>query len=177
MLLFATPLFILTLAAGVDGLATLLKNKYLSHGLRFALALYLLWAPLHTSFAEFVQPKTREHIKPTMAYLHEYSKPGDTLYVYYNAVPAFRFYAPRYGLALGNTIIGLDHSADPEAYYAELNRLDGRKRVWLLFSHVYERDEFNEKDFILHYVDRLGKKVKEYRVPATSVYLYLYDLK
>ncbi|HSA99584.1 MAG TPA: glycosyltransferase family 39 protein [Anaerolineales bacterium] len=177
MLLFATPLFFLILAGGVDGLAALLKNKYLSHGLRLVMAAYLIWSPLSVSFPEFAEPKRREHIKPSMAYLREYSKPDDTIYVYYNAGPAFRFYAPKYGLALENTIIGTDHSADPQAYYAELDRLDNRKRVWLLFSHVYELDEFNEKDFILEYVDRLGRKVKEYRVPATSVYLYLYDLR
>ncbi len=177
MLLFATPLFILILAGGVDGLASLLKNRYLSHGSRLILAAYLIWTPLNVSFAEFVQPKMRENIKPTLEYLSEYRKPGDTLYVYYNAAPAFRFYASQYRLALDNTVIGVDHSADPKAYYAELNQLDGRKRVWLLFSHVYEQGEFNEKDFILNYMDQLGEKVKEYRVPATSVYLYLYDLK
>lgn len=177
MLLFAMPLFVLSLAGGVDGLASLVKNRYLSHGLRLAMTIYLLWAPLHVSFAEFAQPKTREHMKPTLAYLRESSKPDDLLYVYYNAVPAFEFYAPKYGLALNHTILGVDHSADPKAYYADLDQLDGSKRVWLLFSHVYEREGFNEKDFILNYIDQLGEKIKEYRVPATSVYLYLYDLK
>ncbi|MBN2115410.1 MAG: glycosyltransferase family 39 protein [Anaerolineales bacterium] len=177
MLLFAMPLFVLILAGGVDGLAAPVKNRYLAHGLRLVMAVYLIASPVSVSFAEFVRPKTREHIKPTMAYLREYSKPGDTIYIYYNAGPAFRFYAPKYGLTLENTIIGVDHSTDPHAYYAELDQLDNRKRVWFLFSHVYELDEFNERDFILEYVNRLGEKVREYRVPATSVYLYLYDLK
>lgn len=176
MLLFGMPFFLLIFAASVDGFAALIKNRYLSHGVRLVLAVYLIWAPLRTSALRFVQPKMQEHIKPTMAYLHEYTKPEDTIYVYYNTVPAFRFYAPKYGLALENTVIGLDHSDDPQAYYAELDQLDNRKRVWFIFSHVYELGDFNEKDFILDYVDRLGEKVREYRVPGTSVYLYLYDL-
>ncbi|HET9913122.1 MAG TPA: hypothetical protein VFQ13_14600, partial [Anaerolineales bacterium] len=177
MLLFMAPLFIIALASGVSGLAGLVKNRYIAHGLCILMAVYLLWGPLSVSWAEFVQPKTREHIKPTMEYLREARKPGDTIYVYYNTGPAFRFYAPKYGLELENTIIGTDHSSNPEAYYAELDELDGRKRVWFIFSHVYELDEFNERDFILAYVDQLGEKVREYRIPATTVYLYLYDLK
>lgn len=177
MLLFAAPLFIVLLASGVNGLAKLVRNQYVAHGLRVLMAIYLLWGPLTVSWAEFVEPKTREHIKPTMEYLREFRKPGDTIYVYYNTGPAFRFYAPKYGMELEDTIIGADHSADPEAYYAELDELDGRKRVWFIFSHVYELDEFNERDFILAYVDQLGEKVREYRIPATTVYLYLYDLK
>jgi hypothetical protein len=177
MLLFATPLFIIALASGVNGLAGLVRNRYVAHGLRILMAVYLLWGPLSASLTEFVEPKTREHIKPTMEYLRESSKPGDTIYVYYNTGPAFRFYAPKYGLEPDNTIIGTDHSADPEAYYAELDQLDGRKRVWFIFSHIYEKGKFNERDFILAYADQLGEKVREYRIPATTVYLYLYDLK
>ena len=178
MILFLVPLGLVLLGKAMDGLELSLK-KYSIAGSLSALLLtgFLLYGPLVTSFQSFVAPKYFEHIRPSMEYLRDYSKPDDTLYVYYNAVPAFRFYAPRYGLALENTMIGIDHSANPQAYYAELDRLDGRKRVWLLFSHVYELDEFNEKDFILEYVDQLGEKVREYRVPGTSVYLYLYDLK
>ncbi len=46
-----------------------------------------------------------------------------------------------------------------------------------MFSHVYERGDFNEKDFILNYMDKTGEKKREFRVPGTSVLLYLYDLK
>ncbi|HEY9758010.1 MAG TPA: hypothetical protein V6C97_22785 [Oculatellaceae cyanobacterium] len=178
MILFLVPLGLVLLGKAVEGLQSGLK-KYPVPGILSALLLtgFLIYGPLTTSFRSFATPKYFEHIRPSMDYLRDYSKPGDTLYVYYNAIPAFRFYEPKYGLALENTVIGSDHSGDPQAYYPELDQLDGRKRVWLLFSHVYEVDEFNERNFILKYVDQLGKKVREYRVPGTSVFLYLYDLK
>ena len=66
MLLFAVPLFIIALASGVSGLSGLVSNQYVAHGLRILMAVYLLWGPLSVSWAEFVQPKMREHIKPTM---------------------------------------------------------------------------------------------------------------
>jgi len=45
-----------------------------------------------------------------------------------------------------------------------------------MMSHVYEKGDFNEKDFILNYLDQIGTKKREFREPGTSVYLYLYDL-
>jgi hypothetical protein len=112
-----------------------------------------------------------------MEYLRDHRRDGDLIYIYYNAGPAFRFYAPKYGLASGDYLIGADRSANPQAPFDEVDTLIGHKRVWLIFTHVYEQDAFNEKDFMLAAVDQAGKKNREYRVPETSVYLYFYDLK
>jgi hypothetical protein len=48
--------------------------------------------------------------------------------------------------------------------------------VWILLSHVYEKEGFNERDFILTTLNEIGEKKREFRVPGTSVFLYLYDL-
>ena len=177
LLLFATPLFIVAISAGVDGLGSLFKNRYLSLGIQIVLALYLIVAPFQTSLGDFLNPKYAEHIKPTMEYLHNQRKDSDLIYVYYGAVPAFQFYAPKYRLSLDNILIGADRSVNPQAPFDEIDLLKGHKRVWLIFTHVYEKDTFNEKDFILDDVNQIGEKIREYRVPDTSVYLYLYDLK
>lgn len=177
LLLFATPILVIAISAGVGGLGSLFKNRYLSLGIQLVAVLYLLVAPLQVSLDGFFHPKYAEHIKPTMEYLREQWKDGDLIYVYYNAGPAFQFYAPKYGLKPDNILIGTDRSANPQAPFDEIDELVGHKRVWLIFSHVYEKDAFNEKDFILSAIDQVGKKEREYRVPETSVYLYLYDLK
>jgi len=177
LLLYTTPIFIIAMGAGIDALGSLISNRTLSFGIQTVVALYLLSAPFQASFDEFLNPKYREHIKPFMEYLSDHRKAGELIYIYHNTGPAFRFYAPKYGLELDNTRIGTDQSTDPQAYYTEIDSLKGNKRVWFIFSHVYEKNNFNEKDFMLDYIDRTGKRVREYRVPETSVYLYLYDLR
>jgi hypothetical protein len=52
----------------------------------------------------------------------------------------------------------------------------GQPRVWILLSHVHESGDFNERDFVLNYLNENGEKKREFRVPGTSVFLYLYDL-
>jgi hypothetical protein len=137
--------------------------------------IYFLWRPVTISIGEFVNPTYREHLKPTLEYLRDYKKDNDLIYVYHNTGPAFRFYAPKFDLDKSNFIIGNDYSSDPEAYYDEIESLTGNKRVWLLFSHIYEDGQYNEKDFILAYADQIGNKIREFRVSSTSIYLYLYD--
>ena len=175
MLLFVIPLFVIILSAGIRSIGPLFRNRYLSFAVQVLPVLYFVWAPFRISLGEFVNPTYREHIKPTLEYLSDYKKDNDLVYVYYNTGPSFRFYAPKFGLDNSSYIIGKDHSNKPEDYYSELDDLKGNKRVWLLFSHIYEDDGFNEKDFILRYADEIGNKLREFRVPSTSIYLYLYD--
>ena len=175
MMLFAVPLWLIAIAAGIAYIGSLFKNKYLSFAIQILPVLYLIWMPFKISLDEFKDPTYREHIKPTLEYLSDYKRDSDLVYVYYNTGPAFRFYAPKFGVDKSDYVIGKDYSNKPEEYYDEIKALKGKGRVWLLFSHIYEKDEFNERDFIMAYVDEIGEKIREYRVPSTSIYLYLYE--
>lgn len=181
MILFLAPILLLFLADGADLLLGSRTSVRWVGGLKpaiqIALSAALLFSPLALAYENFTAPKMREHIRPTMQYLREHHRDGDLVYLYYWAEHAVRFYAPKYGFSMDDFIIGADHHADPELYRAELDALRGHGRVWVLFSHVYEDGDFNERDYILNYLDSIGELSREYRVPGTSVYLYLYDLR
>lgn len=178
MILFLVPILTLLLAEGVDSVAALFtRPRWLAWTVRLALTGILLFAPLTLAAENFAAPKMREHIRPTMEILRDQHKDGDLVYVYYWAEHAIRFYAPKYGFAPSDFMLGADHHANPKLYRAELDALRDHERVWFLFSHVYEDGDFNERDFILSYLDSIGELSREFRVPGTSVYLYLYDLK
>jgi len=147
---------------------------------RFAVAMisaFLIYGPLTTSVSYFIQPKYYEHIRPAMGVLQEMWQNEDVMYVSYGAVPAFKFYAPMYELSdahyISNNLEDYDNSAKIRQ---QLATLKGHQRVWILISHVYEKDGFNEKDFILDYLKKNGDKKHEFRAPGSSVYLYLFDL-
>ena len=112
-----------------------------------------------------------------MATLSKNWKEGDVLFVSNGAVPAFRFYADRYGL--GKVHYQTSEIADylhPENIVHRLQTLAGNPRVWILITHVYETRDFNEKDFLLSSLDTMGNLKREFRSPGTSTYLFLYDL-
>lgn len=178
MTLFLVPAGFILIGEGVQAFGLLLKKRpRASAWIVSVLAIALVAGNARASAQNFAAPKLREHLRPTMEYLRNARKPGDSFYIYYWAEPAFSYYAPKYGLFLPNTVFGTEHHAQPELYFSELDALRGRERVWVLFSHVYEENGFNERDYILSYLDSIGKLSRQFREPGTSVYLYLYDLR
>jgi hypothetical protein len=176
--LFMVPMVILLIGQAIDTIEHRLQAQYRwSSLIALLVGVYLVYAPMVEAISYYQDPKYYEHIRPTMKMLADNWQEDDDLFVSYGAMPAFRFYAARYGLG------DVPYQADERSDYSEpariLNRLDalnGEPRVWILISHVYERGDFNEKDFLLNYLDTIGKKKREFRSPGTSVYLFLYDL-
>jgi hypothetical protein len=179
MILFLVPIGLLLLGKAVEALYGRLQ-KYQFPGVFATSAVVgmLIYGPLATSVQSFIVPKYFEHIRPTMEHLRDSWKDGDAIYVSSGALPAFRFYAPFYGLENISYEFGQrEDYKNPANILKQLDLFEGQPRVWILFSHVYERGDFNEREFILNYADQLGEKKREFRLPGTSVFLYLYDLK
>lgn len=176
--LFLSPLLIILISQSIDALENQLQipgrwSRFIALGV----AIFLIYSPASESLYDFIAPKYFEHIRPSMAALSENWQEGDALFVSNGAVPAFRFYADRYGLgdATYQTSDASDY-AEPARILSHLESFDGKPRVWILITHVYEKDGFNEKDFLLNYLNTIGGERKEFRSPGTSVYLFLYDL-
>jgi len=178
MILFLLPVGLVLIGKAVQALyGRVQRFRLLSELSVLFLAGYLLYGPLVTSVQNFIEPKYFEHIRPTMATLRDSWKDGDELFVSNGALPAFRFYAPFYGLENVSYEFGkMEDYKNPQSILNGLDSLKGTPRVWVLFSHVYEKGDFNEKDSVLNDLDQLGEKKREFRVPGTSVFLYLYDL-
>ena len=156
---------------------SLSARPVLNAGLTLAFGAYLLYSPFTTSLGYFIQPKYYEHIRPALAYIQEKAKAGDVVYVTYGALPAFRFYAPGYGLEkMRYATSERDDYQTPQLIQKRLDVFKGQRRVWVLMSHVYESAGFNERDFILAYLNQYGTMTREIRRADTSVYLFLYDL-
>ena len=178
MILFLLPVGLVLIGKAVQALyGRVQRFRLLSELSVLFLAGYLLYGPLVTSVQNFIEPKYFEHIRPTMATLRDSWKDGDELFVSNGALPAFRFYAPFYGLENVSYEFGkMEDYKNPQSILNGLDSLKGTSRVWVLFSHVYEKGDFNEKDSVLNDLDQLGERKREFRVPGTSVFLYLYDL-
>jgi hypothetical protein len=138
---------------------------------------FLFYGALPRTFEQFASPKYFEHIRPTMEYLQATWQTGDEIFLSNGAVPAFEYYAPMYGLEYAPYTSGRrDDYENPDTILDRLEPLKSKRRLWILMSHVYEKGDFNEKDFLLDNLDQIGQRRREFREPGTSVYLYLYDL-
>ena len=176
--LFLVPLGIILLGKSVELVQkTFVDNKVTATMVTLALGAYLLYGPLSTSIPLFITPKYFEHMRPYIDYLSASWKEDDELFVSFWAEPAFQYYAPFYHLEDVQYISSVEEDyLNPQILQTRFAPLLGKKRVWVLFSHVYEQGNFNERDFVIAYLDEIGTKTREFRVPNASVYLFLYDL-
>jgi hypothetical protein len=177
MILFFVPIGLILIGKALEAIYVWLKRSHLPAFLATLLAGYLLYGPFVASMQNFITPKYFEHIRPTMETLRDAWKDGDALYISNGALPAFRFYAPFYGLETITYEFGeREDYKNAQNILRQLESLDGQPRLWILLSHVYEKNGFNEREFILNTLNDIGQKKREFRVPGTSVFLYLYDL-
>jgi hypothetical protein len=165
VILFLAPMFLLVVAAGADVLRRIPV-------LGMAAYAYMLAWPLYPLAKSFPWHREGEEVKEVMAYVAKHRRPEDAVYVYYNARPAFSYYARRYGFPDTGYVVGQCSPRDPGAYLRVLPRLANRPRVWLLFTHVEWSAGVDERAVALAYMDRLGTKLDEYENYGTSAHLY-----
>lgn len=178
MALFLVPIGILLVGISLNSLIETLHSRPVLAGIVTLLAgVYLFYGAIPLTVEQFVSPKYFEHIRPTMEFLEGSWQDGDVIYISNGGVPAFEYYAPMYGLEDISYIAGERNDyKDPYAMLKRLEPLIGQRRVWVLFSHVYEKGDFNERDFLLDHLKANGNRKREFRELGTSVFLYLFDL-
>lgn len=174
LLLFITPIIFLVIADGIEWIRMkLFAIRPLSILVTTVLAATLLFTPAFQSVHKLFSPSYGEHIKPVMAYMVEQQQQEDAVYVYYGAKPAFLYYAPMFGITPQDKIlIGVSGRGNVITYIEEINQFLGQRRVWFLFSHVYNWGKIDEEKFFLDYLNRIGSKLDEFKAPGSSAYLY-----
>src|SRR3954468_21744125 len=175
--LFAVPLFLILAAAGAEVVVGLLRRAVGP----FAMGLYAILAvfPLR-AVATNLPPDWQEHLRPILEYVARNRHPGDIVHVYYGAGQGFLYYAARQGFRPGEYEIGRCAMDEPRSYLEEVDRLRGRSRVWMIFSHSLQGAR--EIRLIVAYLNAVGRRLDA--VPAirsnaplsASAYAFLYDL-
>ncbi len=138
------------------------------------IAVMLLWQPLLRSYREFRVPPRQEEVRDVMNELKARHRPGDTIYVYYGAEPATRFYAARLELEGLPYDYGTRARSRPSTYLQEIEDHLGEQRAWFVFAHDHFGDVGNERQYILEALNCVGQQQLEVRRPGA--HLYLYDL-
>ena len=86
------------------------------------------------------RPLRKEQLSPVLDQLRTEMQPGDRVYVYYSAVPAFTFYTRDKQFPPEAVTLGTEFRENSTAgYRGELNQLHGR--VWVIFSHPHKHEE------------------------------------
>ncbi|KPK77942.1 MAG: hypothetical protein AMJ79_01490 [Phycisphaerae bacterium SM23_30] len=178
VLLFIVPMMILGIGEGIEIVRQKLWLNAPLAGICFVLL--IVFFPIVTAGKLIFKPITRDEIKPMMSYLKDHRHKEDVIYVYRGAIPAYQYYARRYGLdqvdyIQGTNSVELRNNRKIYKYYNLADQIDtlrGQKRVWFLFTNVRKDNNFNEERFYIYYLEREGKRLDSYVSETASIYLY-----
>lgn len=181
MIIFIVPSLLFLIAEGAEYIIT--KTSINARVVGYVFIGLLLFHPLLSSAHHLIKPLTTEEIKPILNYIKINWQSGDVIYIHYGAHPAFTYYAKKYDFEKNHYVIGI-YAGDKNnqwafstdylnAYTKDLDKLRGKNRIWILFSHTPMLNKgINEEVFFIYYLNSIGKQIDSHRDSGSSVYLY-----
>ena len=164
LMLFLAPFAVLLVARGAravfDGLSG--QNPFAAR----ALLVLLVAAPLWETVDALRKPPRSEQLAPVLERVRAEYRPGDRVFVYYGAVPAFRLYTRERPFPAEAVTLGAEHRRAPAEYRSELAGLHGR--VWVIVSHRHG----TEVEEMLVALDARGTREREVKRTGATAYLY-----
>jgi hypothetical protein len=171
--LFMVPLLFLLMAEGIDQMLRLFSHSQF-HLVGPILIVILFFHPLLEAVGYLEKPKVKEEIRPVIEHVHDNWQEGDIIYVYYGAQWPFKYYEKQFGFQEDDYLLGIESREQWINYLPDLNRLQGYKRVWLIFSHVHSGNGVNEEQLMVNWLDRTGAIQKDW-FPRAGASSYLYE--
>lgn len=167
LLLFLVPLMLLGVARGAGMVGAALWS---AQPVAAALLLGVLTvAPVIETWQELRRPMRYEQLTPVLAGVREQWQPGDRVYVYYGAVPAFIFYTRDNPFPAEAVTLGGESRDSRIGYRDELAKLKGHRRVWVVFSHRHKHEE----SLVRAYAEGMGRC--DHAVKDAGAAAYLFD--
>jgi hypothetical protein len=169
-LLFLAPAILLLVALGIEEIRE--ETSPRAPAVWAILLALLLFHPVLWSVRALFHPREKEEMKSALAYVRGHAAPGDRLYVYSAALPAFDYYGPRSGLSEDRTMRGewVGETAGAKRDVARLGARGGR--VWILFTHPIRPDGADDEARFLGILDAAGRRLGAFRATGAAVYLY-----
>lgn len=199
--LFFAPLLFLVVARGAAGAWN--ASRSWGPAVAAVLVVALVGPQLVESAVHVADPPRREDVRPLLHDLARGWRTGDALYVYENAQYALRWYdecrdcgvrplpfalrpAPPGATSANGSpaalvsspptvVVGRETLRGP-AIAQTIRGLEGRPRVWVLFSHVVGRHAGSDDEKrLVRALDRAGRRIDSWHEDDAA--LYLYDLR
>jgi hypothetical protein len=156
--LFTVASVFLLVAMGISRLCDCTRFKK-------AVALPLIASLLIPSlFGGFAGPRFRgQELRPLIAHLQHHLGPGDHVYVFHASVPAFRYYTRDQPMP---AVLGRSPGPRVADLAADIRRLEGDGRLWVLASHTYN----GERKIIRRTLRRMGRLGETRRAPGAVLF-------
>lgn len=167
-MLFALPSLLIVMGEGLRWLNGLPRAR----AIYLAVLSLMLLHPAIDAVKLIVQPNTPQGIRPAFDHLAKNWREGDQTYLFHWAHGPFLYYEIKTGRVFPDKTIGLSSRADWSHYIKELEPLRGHPRLWVVVIHTPPPLVRQDPQFIVTYLDTVGKCLESHRFEESSVFLY-----
>ncbi|HEY1922414.1 MAG TPA: hypothetical protein VGG44_06585 [Tepidisphaeraceae bacterium] len=170
--LFCAPLMILPLAFSIG-------NPWWQRNLArtacwLAVCAVIFLYPLYIQAKYLLHPEVRYDAKPAVQYVKDHWQAGDSIYLHWGSDVLGHYYLkadPALALPGDQLITGI-YEKNPDArektYADDLLKIQGRSRVWIVFS----MDPIKDRQMIEQILDHRGKRLTHERFNGSTADLY-----
>lgn len=153
-LLFTLPIAFLLIGVGIEALTRRLPWP----GVAAVVLGVLLVLPSFARILAWPEPM-RQEMRPLVARLEREIAPGDRVYVYYAAVPAFRFYIRGRPIPF---VAGSPPAEPSVELPRQVDRAGGDRRLWVVVAHDYR----NAAGILRRHLRSRGYAIEQTRFPG-----------
>ncbi len=173
LILFLAPLFFLLMGLGLEGAYEVVakRNKLIGLSVLVGLSILMLSNPIEGAIKGVLNPSNKEDMRQLFTILKKEALPDDTIYLYYNSVPAYLYYERILGPTLGKVVNGGNHRDTVGLYDEEISTFKGAKRFWVVLLNPF----FDKNNEIEKSACKNGSLTAKY-VDQDDLRLYLFDL-
>jgi hypothetical protein len=140
LLIFAIPLTIMTIAAGLDFF------RRQARVVQWVALAMLLVSPVSRTAATLKRPEPDCEMRQAVAFIAQHHRPGDTVYLFQSSRYDFAYYQARFGLTDLPVVVSSEHSGSFAEWASEFSRF-GNRRIWVVEEDPFVGDILRESDF------------------------------
>ena len=171
--IYMGPILLILAMAAWDQLFALAPRRWKKWKGVFVVGSAAVPAAILLLFIRF--PDRREETRPVLEEVRSYWQSGDEIFVPPSVVPAMRFYGKRLGFEEWHQ--GKPGGRSLRVQLNELDRLRGRPRVWVVFTHTVPCNQ----TLMRSYLETIGREIMRIDDPygntgKSAATAFLYDL-
>ncbi len=170
-LLFLVPLVYLLMAEGLGRIYVWIAglNRILALVAVAAIFFIVLWPSVIHAKRNFLAPQHLWDMRPVVDFMSRKWNPGDAVLVS-GGGETFEYYFSTAGLHASDKIIDTKHRLIRFRFFVDdLEKLKGKDRVWIVFSHFGTGPEYSR---YIKYLDKHAQPVDKFQMGYARAYLY-----
>ncbi len=169
LLLFLAPALLILIGLGAQWLMASRRRRAVRvAGLAFVAVLLVM--PTATAVYYAVNAYGEEEMRPVLEQMLARQRPGDVVWLYSSAYPAFLYYGEVYGYAPEQHVVWCEVPEEPGECQSAVERLfsENSLRMWFIFSH----EKGGPRERMLKTLDRVATRLDTVEVKRVAAYLY-----